>query len=389
MDEFSESVRVSWGSRLRQSLGSALLGLLLLLCSFPLLWWNEGRSVDRFRTLEQGAGQVRSVASEAVVPGNDGLLVHVSGLVEADEPITDPRFAVTVRALRLRRVVEMYQWVENKRTETTTQPGGSERRETVYSYQRRWRSDLVDSSRFHERSTHRNPATMPYRSQDFTAKTVRLGAFELGPVFTGKLDAYEAYPLNAEPSAPEGFSNVAGEWVHGSLTRPAIGDVRIRFEVVPVAGYSVVGLQANGTLQRFETDTGPLALLAAGRVPAEQLFQRAHDTNVLITWLVRLGGLVAMGLGLAMMLAPLRTLTDVVPFVGKLMGVGIVLLSVVLAVPATLTTIALAWLYFRPSLGITLLVVAGLSVAGGVYLARRASGRKSINRDTVMPESLA
>jgi hypothetical protein len=52
----------------------------------------------------------------------------------------------------------------------------------------------------------------------------------------------------------------------------------------------------------------------------------------------------------------------VIPIVGTIVGKGIGFVTGVLAFALTAVTIALAWLFYRPLLGITLLVVAGASI---------------------------
>ncbi len=43
------------GSRIKSSFAGVLVGILLFIASFPLIIWNESRSVQRIKTLEEGA----------------------------------------------------------------------------------------------------------------------------------------------------------------------------------------------------------------------------------------------------------------------------------------------------------------------------------------------
>jgi len=52
MDQVTEVTREGWFSRIVGSLKSVLVGLVLFLASFPLLWWNEGRAVQTARSLD-------------------------------------------------------------------------------------------------------------------------------------------------------------------------------------------------------------------------------------------------------------------------------------------------------------------------------------------------
>ena len=64
MDEHVEVTRASWFSRITESIKAVLIGLVLFFAAFPLLWWNEGRAVQTARSLDEGAGKVRSVAAD-------------------------------------------------------------------------------------------------------------------------------------------------------------------------------------------------------------------------------------------------------------------------------------------------------------------------------------
>src|SRR6266545_951095 len=88
------------------------LGWIPFLGAVVLLFWNEGRAVKTQRALSEGSKCVTSIPADRITPANDGCLVHVQGLVDTKETLADPLFGVAVQALRLRRVVETYQWRE-------------------------------------------------------------------------------------------------------------------------------------------------------------------------------------------------------------------------------------------------------------------------------------
>jgi len=123
-DSFTEVTTQSWGSRLGQSFKGVVVGALLLIAAFPLQFWNEGRAIDRAKALEEGAGAVVGVASATVVPGNEGELVHMIGQVTTNEVLADTDFPVSAKAIKLSRVVEMFQWKEESHSETREKLGG-------------------------------------------------------------------------------------------------------------------------------------------------------------------------------------------------------------------------------------------------------------------------
>ena len=73
MPDVSRRVRhESWPSRLKGSIKSVLTGVLLVGSALTAMWCNEDRAVTTARSLEEGAGLVVSVASDAVDPANEG-----------------------------------------------------------------------------------------------------------------------------------------------------------------------------------------------------------------------------------------------------------------------------------------------------------------------------
>src|SRR5712672_310876 len=78
-DSVTEVTTTGWGQRIGQSIVGALIGLLLVIGSVVLLWWNEGRAVDAIRALDRGARQLVEANATAVDPANNNKLVHLSG----------------------------------------------------------------------------------------------------------------------------------------------------------------------------------------------------------------------------------------------------------------------------------------------------------------------
>jgi hypothetical protein len=150
-----------------------------------------------------------------------------------------------------------------------------------------------------------------------------------------------------------------------TTAEPQVGDVRITFEAVKPSEVSVIAQQRGAKLEPYRTKAGTtLELVDDGVVPAADMFASAVASNNLMTWLLRFLGFLALYIGLSMLLAPLGVLADVLPFLGSIMRFGTSLIAMVIAVPTSLATIAIAWLAYRPVLGITLLVIGvGVPIA--------------------------
>jgi hypothetical protein len=92
------------------------------------------------------------------------------------------------------------------------------------------------------------------------------------------------------------------------------------------------------------------------------MIQTAQDNNKAMTWALRGVGLVLMFIGFNMLMAPLSVLADIVPFIGNIVEVGTSLIAMLMTGVCGLLTIAVAWIVFRPVLGVSLLVVCAAIV---------------------------
>ena len=96
-DSFTEVTTESWFGRIGGALKGIVFGLAFLIAAFPVLFWNEGRAVKQYKTLNEGAGSVISLPEARVLPENEGKLVHVSGTAVTDDIVTDTEFDVAVK----------------------------------------------------------------------------------------------------------------------------------------------------------------------------------------------------------------------------------------------------------------------------------------------------
>lgn len=361
-----------WGSNILGGIIAALIGILLVIASIVLLWWNEGRAVEASRALSQGARQVVDVTADPVDAAAQGKLVHLSGTMATQTPARDAAFGVGGgNLLRLKRSVEMYQWVEHKESHTEKNFGGSSTTRTTYTYHREWSGNPVDSERFREPNGHRNPE-MPVRSTTFDASDVHLGAYRVDRGVLDNVPGFATFePRDA--TLPDGYRRDGDTLYRGDdEANPAIGDIRVRYTAVPAQTVSVVAMQDGGALAPFHAANGyTIALTELGTVPAAMMFkEKAHEESI-ITWILRPVGFVVMLIGCCLMAAPITAVLNVIPLLGNVAGIGAFLLAVIISAPLTFLVIALAWIAHRPLIGGALLA-AGLVLG---YLLRRLHRR--------------
>ena len=386
VDQITEVTSTSWFSRLGQAIVGVLIGLLAIVVSIGLLFWNEGRAIRTAQGLSEGAGIVRSVPADAVDPGNAGRLIHVSGVLSTAGPVADPDFAVRARGVRLERHVEVYQWKEETHSETRGKFGGGEERTTTYKYVRTWSDQPIDSDRFKEPRGHTNPV-MTYRSRESLAAGTRLGAFAVpdsllhgfGEARRLEVSEAQANALEIRVNKPVSV-NDGVLYVGRDRSQPAIGDMRISFSEVPLQMASVVAAQSGAGFAPFPTRTGTtVELISPGTVPAAIMFQHAEEENVTLTWILRLCGVVLMLIGFGLVLGPLSVAASVIPLLGDVMGAGTFLVALVCTMAVAPVVIALGWLWYRPLIGIGVLVAGAAATWGLVKLLRaRAAAKKAV-----------
>jgi hypothetical protein len=377
MDSVTEVTRTGLFSRLGQSIMGIFIGLLILLVSFILLYWNEGRAVAASTALSQGQKQMVEAPAGNVDPGNDGKLVHLSAAAAAAQPAQDDTFGVVApNLLVLQRRVEMYQWKESKSSHSSTGVGGTTTTTTTtttYDYSKDWSEQPRNSGEFHVQAGHDNPP-MTLRSASAVSDAAMLGPYKLD---AGLLREAPSDTPVSPPGDAAGYTQDNGYLYKGvnggSPGSPQVGDVRVRFTGLPAQTLSVVAEQSSGALTPFRSANGfVIALIRTGTVDGATLFAEKKQEEGRLTWILRGAGFVLMMIGFMLFMRPLSVLGSVLPFLGGLIEAGAFMFALALSVPLTLVTIALAWLAHRPVLGWGL-----IAAAVAVYFLLGARHRKA------------
>jgi hypothetical protein len=393
-DTFTSTSSTSWGSNLFGSIKSVFFGFILFVASVPLLFWNEGRAVRTSKGLTEGSGAVVSVPSDSVDAGKEGKLIHTSGAVKTDAPVTDDQLAVQATAVKLIRNVEMYQWKENEKSESRKKIGGGTETVTTWEYKKEWANGRIDSSKFKHPEDHENPEAPPYETKTFVADKVTVGAFSMSAEQVGQLSNATDLPVDAAAAehlpadAKERLKVSGGKFYAGDdPATPKVGDVRVSFQVVNPATVSLVGVQTGQSFTSYQTSTGTSILLVEeGNLTAEQMFKKAQDANTFLTWLIRGGGFFLMFIGIFMLFRPIVVFADVLPIFGTMLGAGIGIFAFLGAAILSFLTIAAAWVFYRPLIGITMMVLA----AGALYwLVSVGKKKKAIRVAAMVPAPAA
>ena len=406
----------SWVQRLGSSFKGVLIGFALFIAGFPILFLNEGRAVDTAKRLKEGAGAVVDVPADKIDAANEGQLVHVSEKADTQDVLSDDVFGVSATALRLMRTVEVYQTVEHSETKHIKE-GNKTREVTTYTYSNEWCTKPVDSSQYHEaaKRTANPPAAMPYGDVDKIAQNVTLGAFTLSEAHVKRMGEKKPFAFPADFKAPASVpgaqyqngiiyvpynaaaaavapaatnvaaaatnvatavANAAASAIvggHSVALAPVPGDVRVTFKVVLPHDVTVVERQDGNTLSPWPASDGEtLSFVRDGRVPAAKIFADAQSMNSKITWLLRLVGLLVMYFGLKKVLGPIDTLVDAIPILNGIVAMGTSLAAGLVSAACALLTIGVAWVFYRPWLGIPLIAV-GVGLIVLVFMKKKKS----------------
>ena len=386
---YRETRTVGLGGRLGSSMRGVLAGLMMLAGGTFLLWWNEGNFVATDQTLREArAATVELGDINRVDPSKNGRLVHAVGQAETGQTLTDSFSGLQAQAIRLEREVRYYQWVEHSSTETRTKIGGEEETVTTYTYDRQWTPRPVDSSAFKDPEAVRNKKNSTLARVEearYQAGEVRFGAYRLPEFLIDAIGGAE--PLRVELSQARAeelnrqlFPAAASSLVHTrdntiilstSPDSPQIGDLRLSFQVTRPATVSLLALCRDDSFEKYRSANGrDFSRLAMGARSQEEMYESAHSANSFITWILRLAGTVLVIIGLKALAGPLTVLASVVPPLGRLVGMSAGLVAVLTGLSWSFLVISVAWLRFRPVVGLAL-----VAAAGGLIFLLYARGR--------------
>lgn len=272
----------SWFSKLKDSMWSVVIGIVLIIFSVLVLWVGEKRSAQMESLITLASRECHSVSGDAADPNNRGTLVHLSGKdARGMADIHDARFSEEVACksgvIRIRSKVEVYQWIEeSEKKEEKDRVGGGTTTTTTYKYKQEWRATRIDSSSFNQRAGHENAFPvdgLALGTKDVTCARVEYGqGFLLSAGMAEQLTDFQCASTAGNPFKLGDSVHFNGKEFHkeggyyvfskeGNLyhhhdhdeesTRGAhvVGDTRVQFEYVPDGPATIMALQARSEEQ--------------------------------------------------------------------------------------------------------------------------------------------
>ncbi|MHB8710372.1 MAG: TMEM43 family protein [Minisyncoccota bacterium] len=365
-DQFIQTTTTGYGNRIVNSIKGVIVGLILFVVSFGLLYWNEGR-VD-VSNIAKTAAEISS-ATVSADSSLSGKLVSTTGTVNSNQSIGDNLFLNPGTFIAVNRKVEMYSWVEKTDTHTTTNAGGSETTQTIYTYSKDWQENPKSSSSFNQPSGHENPQKgLDSYTNKTTAATV--GAYSFDPQSVALPD-FSQLPLNSQNvTLSSGATLANGSYLfirkstNGTFDNPQVGDLRISYHVLsPGFSGTIFGKLDGSKIDPYADQNGNnLYRLFIGT--RDQAVATLHTEYTTLLWIVRLFGFLFMWFGLSALFGPISVLLDILPILGAISRSLIGVITFLVALVLTLVTIFVSMFLHSPiALLVALIIAIGAIIA--------------------------
>ena len=347
-------------------------GFVIILIGISLLWFNESNNVKNIKAINKGRKVAIDIENSPVDIENNGKLVNINGPITIlSGEIIDNEFNVAVETTKLIRKVEVYQWEEDEDEDDDGY--------VTYTYSKVWSSNLINSSSFNESSSHQNPTFFPYENVTKIASQVKIGDFEISEYQKNMFNANAEVTNFEDAIIPDGYMQ-EGKYITNVGESLEIGDVRISFLYNDSTEASIIGKQDDNMLASYRTESGKdINMLKSGIYSASEMLDAIEAQNNLLKWILRFVGYLLIVSGFAAIFKPIELLARFIPFLGGIVGMATGLLALLLGTAVAALTIAIAWLVFRPLLGVGLLIVSG----SFIYLFIKYIKKKKPNTNVV------
>lgn len=347
----------NFGDKLVGSIGTLLMGILVFLGSFVILYMTAART--DYSIISQIA-----VTPENVTETKD--FVYVTDKLIATGEIGDDLYLDAGEYAVMNRTVEMYSWVEDKNVEGDN---------TYYKYDTAWVANPQDSAEFDQTKHHENPS-MEFENISIFAQDVRMGEYGID-LESVRLSGFKSLSLNEDIIRLDRFSSLESkekvDYVYvgrGSWGSPVVGDVRISYSVVPSGEkVTVFGMiEDNEIVQHYDAEKRELFRIFSGvRQNAAAKLSMEYGTA---GWMGRILGFLVMWIGLMMVLKPLSVSFEMIPFVGDIGKKALGIVTFVIALIITIVSY-LIMAILHSTLGLVLVALAALAVVGYLYANKK------------------
>lgn len=371
-DVYTTTTTQGFGERLVGSIKNFIVGILLFVISFAVLYWNEGR-VDFSKVAEKAV--VIQTDGQSIDVSNEGKFVSVYGNVATNDVIGDGQYLVPGNYLGVTRKAEMYSWVEKESSKSTEHVGGSETTQTTYTYKKEW--DSTPESNFKYPEGHQNPS-MAVMDASVYAKDATIGGYHFMPgsahLPVGNSVTLEAsstilIQTNGDTSLANSMYIFIRKNATSTLESPEVGDIRISYTAVPPAFTGTLfGVVAGSSISPYSNDGKEFYRLFNST--REEAIVTLHNEYTMSLWIFRGVGFLLMFVGLMSILSPFTIFLSFIPIFGAF-GRGVAFMfSLVVSLLLSVITIVVSSIIHDPKV---LGVVIVISVIAGIGILMHAS----------------
>jgi hypothetical protein len=368
----------SYFTRIKNAFIGIIFGIVLIIASFVLIFWNEHHGLTTALSLEQAQKVLVAIPNSPIASQNNLKVVYLSGLATTNDNLVDSIFGEYKQVIKLERDVKMYQWKENVSTRTEKETGGSEKEIKTYTYEKVWSAEPIDSSQFKDQNGHTNPSAIPLASRTQYAEKVTVGDFLLprdlvtqinNPV---SIDLSNTNLATLKEKLNKPVAHLSDQiYVGSNADSPSIGDLEINLYKVLPQTVSIIAQQTDQTLQPYVAPAGQdVMLLETGQHSSQELIGNAESENQLLTWVLRAASLLMMIFGISLLMQPLVVIADVLPFLGSIVGLGTGFVAFASGLVIWSIATGVAWFAIRPLWSIGLILIA-ISISVAVHFSRK------------------
>lgn len=364
-DQFTDVAITGYGSRIISSIKGVVIGLILFVISFGLLYWNDGRT--DLSDIAKTATEISSAsvsADTAVV----GKLISTSGNVNSDQIIGDNLYLKSDKFIGVNRKVEMYSWREELESHSKTNTGGSQMTETTYTYSKGWEENPKSSSNFKHPEGHEN---LQKSLDNYTNKSTvaTIGVYNFNPQSV-TLPSFSNLPLNSQNVILNDGAILANDSyifikksTDGTFNNPQISDIRVSYQVLrPGFDGTIFGKLSSSKIDPyFDKNGNSLYRLFVGT--HDQAISTLHTEYTALLWILRLVGFLLMWFGLSALFGPISILLDFLPILGTISRFVIGGITFLIAFILTIVTILISMIvHSLIALIITLIITVGVII---------------------------
>jgi len=353
----------SFSGEFKRTWLTTFIGLILTGIGVHILAWNERHTVSHTTTLNEVYNQIIPLnLYEPIWPEYEGRLVHLQGPLVIDEPLTEPDYGISIQAVKLKRRVQMFQWVESENPLDFSVDAKDPERKNNYYYVTEWRDKLVNSNSFYIKYGHHNPTSMPLTSKVYVSPAVRVGHLQLGEEMKELFNDWVEMTSDERPDRRDVKLHMGIYYHCDDVWKPEVGDIRVQFYHAGHIGdiVSMIGQQKNGVLEPYVTNDSKhkILMLRYGQLTLEQMFDMAKADVIGTAWKYRFIAFVAIFFGGICLRRLLIILLRKIPFLRRLRIEDNAQTNFIFTLFLGALIMTLSWIFQRPWIGVTFFVIS-------------------------------